>query len=207
MKKQIIIALLLIFHTFLLSSEEFDPSQYLFMTYNEAARHYFDTEMRDRYFVMEAHFVTSCSVYRRTTDPWSGIEIYTNDPYQDWTLRLVCSTKIPALHRGAVIKVYYKMKPARGGNTDVTVTFIEPVEDKHFILGHQYSNFENLNIRTKPTTSSSIITTIRKYDGAQIIEEGPEETIDGIHSLWVKVKLESGQTGWAFGGYFEIWNE
>jgi len=37
-----------------------------------------------------------------------------------------------------------------------------------------------------------------------VIKEGNVETIDGITSIWVKVKLDDGTEGWCFGGYLGI---
>ncbi|MDR2941591.1 MAG: SH3 domain-containing protein [Treponema sp.] len=184
---------------------------YLFMTHEEAGRHYFNTGQRDRYFAMEAHFIENCYEFRGPE-----LFLFTNDPTRWYFLQIRyslnipglpidCSSNIPDLPKGTVIKVYYQMNPAPGGNTDTFIDFIEPL-NKHFIIDHTYSTFENLNIRDEPSISSSKITTLNVYDTVQIIEEGPEETIDGINSLWVKVRLKSGQIGWAFGGYLEYWN-
>jgi len=188
------------FSAAVLFSQDFDRSKYLFMTYNDALGHYFDTGKHDRYFVMEAHFIEKNYDFRE-----QELRIFTNDTTRTWTLQIECNPNIPNLARGTVIKVYYHLYPASGGNNPQFIDFIEPV-NKRFIIGHVYEPFENLNIRSGPTTSSSKITTIRKYDAVWILEEGPEETIDGINSLWVKVRLKSGQTGWAFGGYLEYWN-
>jgi hypothetical protein len=35
----------------------------------------------------------------------------------------------------------------------------------------------------------------------QIVEEGETETIDGLSSAWVKVRLQDNTEGWCFGGY------
>ncbi|MDR2663375.1 MAG: SH3 domain-containing protein [Treponema sp.] len=194
-----IVLAVLVFNAALSFSQDFDRSQYLFMTYHEAIRQYFDTGERDRHYVMEAHFIEKNYQLRKPQ-----VFIFTNDPAQYWILNMECNPDIPDLPRGTVIRVYYRRWPAPGGNNPTFIDFIEPVP-KRFIAGHAYGAFENLNIRTGPGTSSAKITTIGKSDMVQIIEEGPEETIDGINSSWVRVRLKSGQTGWAFGGYLEYW--
>jgi len=35
------------------------------------------------------------------------------------------------------------------------------------------------------------------------IPEGKEETINGVKGSWVKVRTESGDTGWCFDAYLE----
>ncbi|MCR4734694.1 MAG: SH3 domain-containing protein, partial [Treponema sp.] len=65
------------------------------------------------------------------------------------------------------------------------------------------------------TTSSNIITTLKKNSPVKIIQIGKEEIIDGIKSNWVKVEIQkgakdrdgksirAGTVGWVFGGYLE----
>lgn len=74
---------------------------------------------------------------------------------------------------------------------------------------------ENLRLRKEETTSSNIITTLKKNSPVKIIQIGKEEIIDGIKSNWVKVEVQkgakdrngksihAGTVGWVFGGYLE----
>ena len=71
---------------------------------------------------------------------------------------------------------------------------------------------ENLRLRSEETTSSSIVTVMRTGSKVKIVKLGKEETIDSIHSNWVKIEVLDGKTkagesinkgtvGWCFGGY------
>lgn len=74
---------------------------------------------------------------------------------------------------------------------------------------------ENLRLRKEETTSSNIITTLKKDSPVKIIQVGKREIIDGIKSNWVKIELQpgakdrdgksicAGTVGWVFGGYLE----
>jgi uncharacterized protein YgiM (DUF1202 family) len=192
--------LIFIFNVVLVFSQNIDRSKYQLMTYEEAFTRYIDSKGRYSYFIMEAHFIEISYLH-----DYPELVIFTNDTERYYSsLWLKCNPNILNLPKSTVIRVYYQMY-SDWVNTYYTVDFIEPV-NKRFIIGNVYPTFENLNIRNEPSTSSSIITTIKKYDVVNILDEGPKTTIDGINSLWVKVKLKSGQIGWAFGGYLEFWN-
>ena len=74
---------------------------------------------------------------------------------------------------------------------------------------------EKLKLRAGEDTSSQVLTVMPQYTEVRILELGKEETIDGIHSNWVKVDvqlnprgntgepLRPSMTGWCFGGYLE----
>lgn len=71
---------------------------------------------------------------------------------------------------------------------------------------------ENLRLRSEENTSSSIVTVMRTGSKVKIVKLGKEETIDLIHSNWVKIEVLDGKTktgesinkgtvGWCFGGF------
>ena len=73
---------------------------------------------------------------------------------------------------------------------------------------------ENLRLRSEEATTSDILTVLQAGTRVKILEVGKAETIDGISSNWVKVKVQSGaknlvgdlvmgETGWCFGGYLK----
>jgi len=73
--------------------------------------------------------------------------------------------------------------------------------DKYFVIGDYYLTQDNLRLRDIASLSGKVLTVISAYDWVKILEEGKEETIDGITSVWVKVKLLNNKEGWCFGGY------
>ena len=74
---------------------------------------------------------------------------------------------------------------------------------------------ENLRLRSEEATTSDILTVLQAGTRVKILEVGKAETIDGISSNWVKVKVQSGAkdrdgktitkgtVGWCFGGYLK----
>ena len=72
---------------------------------------------------------------------------------------------------------------------------------------------ENLKLRSAEATTSDVVTVLRAGTRVKILEVGKAETIDGISSNWVKVKVRvggkdrdgktitKGTVGWCFGGY------
>ena len=74
---------------------------------------------------------------------------------------------------------------------------------------------ENLRLRSEEATTSDILTVLQAGTRVKILEVGKAETIDGISSNWVKVKVQSGgkdrdgktitkgTVGWCFGGYLK----
>lgn len=61
----------------------------------------------------------------------------------------------------------------------------------------------NLRIRESADTTAKIIITIPQGSKVEILEKGKSDTINNIKGNWVKVKAESGETGWCFDGYLE----
>lgn len=62
-----------------------------------------------------------------------------------------------------------------------------------------------LRLHQQPDISSSSIGVLKKGEISEIVEIKSEssETIDGIDSCWIKVRVPSGEEGWVFGGYLE----
>ena len=74
---------------------------------------------------------------------------------------------------------------------------------------------ENLRLRSGEATTSDVVTVLQAGTRVKILEVGKAETIDGISSNWVKVKVRAGAkdrdgktitkgtVGWCFGGYLK----
>ncbi len=72
---------------------------------------------------------------------------------------------------------------------------------------------ENLRLRTNGTATAEVVTTLAAGTRVKVLAHGREDTIDGIASCWVQVRvpsgamdkagtaIEGGTTGWLFGGY------
>ncbi len=72
---------------------------------------------------------------------------------------------------------------------------------------------ENLRLRTDDTATAEVVTTLAAGTRVKVLAPGREDTIDGIASSWVQVKvlgdakdkdgnaIERGTAGWLFGGY------
>jgi hypothetical protein len=101
--------------------------------------------------------------------------------------------------------VYYHYEASGSFGVNPTLDDIELVEN-HFVIGTRYKVQDNLRLRSVAGLSGDIITLIRKGELITVLEEGGIETIDGITSVWVKIRLPNGTEGWCFEGYlgFEI---
>jgi len=73
--------------------------------------------------------------------------------------------------------------------------------DQYFVIGDYYKTKDFARLMNRPSLSGSVLTTISKNDWVNILEEEETETINGITSAWVKVKLLNKKEGWCFGGY------
>ena len=78
---------------------------------------------------------------------------------------------------------------------------------------------ENLRLRSGEATTSDVVTVLQAGTRVKILEVGKAETIDGISSNWVKVRVKvkvragakdrdgktitKGTVGWCFGGYLK----
>ena len=82
-------------------------------------------------------------------------------------------------------------------------------------VGKTMTVSENLRLRSGEATTSDVVTVLQAGTRVKILEVGKAETIDGISSNWVKVKVQSGAkdrdgktitkgtVGWCFGGYLK----
>lgn len=101
-------------------------------------------------------------------------------------------------------KFWYKIvlsceKQVKKGNYVITDI---PGPGPLLIKSNQYLTKERLRLRESEQTSSEIITTMDVGTKVQVIDYGSAEVIDGILSLWVKVRVIGvGTIGWCFGGY------
>ena len=82
-------------------------------------------------------------------------------------------------------------------------------------VGKTMTVSENLRLRSGEATTSDVVTVLQAGTRVKILEVGKAETIDGISSNWVKVKVRAGAkdrdgktitkgtVGWCFGGYLK----
>ncbi len=70
-----------------------------------------------------------------------------------------------------------------------------------YALPFTHYTSDYLRLRKNDNLNSEIITVLEPDLGIEIIENGKNETIDGITANWVKVKCANGYIGWCFSGY------
>jgi hypothetical protein len=61
----------------------------------------------------------------------------------------------------------------------------------------------DLNVFTDQDGGSSIVTSLNKGDGVQVLRYGEYADWNGITAKWANVKTVDGKTGWLFSGYLE----
>lgn len=74
---------------------------------------------------------------------------------------------------------------------------------------------DNLRLRSQSSTSSSVVTSMKKGTRVRIVEIGRSDTSEGVRSNWVMVEvleggvdkngvpIQGGTRGWCFGGFLE----
>ena len=70
-----------------------------------------------------------------------------------------------------------------------------------FTPGIRYITDVNLRLRSAGNLSAATIRTMQAGESILVLELGRTETIDGITSSWIRVRMEDGTEGWCFGGY------
>ena len=101
-----------------------------------------------------------------------------------------------------------------GSKKAVTVQTAKATPSTNVVQNKTMTVSENLKLRSAEATTSEVLTVMSAGTKVKILELGKPETIDGISSNWVKVKiisgsdrdgnkLKSGMTGWCYGGYLE----
>ncbi|MDR1390678.1 MAG: SH3 domain-containing protein [Treponema sp.] len=117
------------------------------------------------------------------------------------------SFNIPKMERFQIVIIYYRFVREGTAFRNILdhIELIELINAPFFIIGDHYRTLDNLRLRSEANLSGNIIFTIQRREWVIILEEGNVETIDGITSAWVKVKLVGGNKegieGWCFGGY------
>jgi hypothetical protein len=101
--------------------------------------------------------------------------------------------------------IYYRFEiDATGGFRTILDRF--EVQEMHFIINTRYMATVNLRLRDSGSLSGIAILTIPERSIFTVLEEGNIETIDGLRSVWVRVRLNDGTEGWCFGGYLSDFN-
>jgi len=179
-----------------LTSQEIDRTSYQLMSRDDAFRHWFNAgRPAGGRYILEGHFIEV------GIDPFSRrneMVFFSNGFALAWPSNISPNN----ISRGQAVHIYYRIFRRAGANTGFMIDYIEAV-DERFFIGQRYLANVNLNMRTRPSISSTIITTIRRFSGVTILEKGDEATIDGITSVWVRAE-QGGEIGWLFGGYLEL---
>jgi len=97
-----------------------------------------------------------------------------------------------------IIMIYYRIERVWDSAFQTILDHVELVDD-YVIIGAQYIAMENLRLRKTGSLQSETLLTIQRDGWIRVLEKGNEETIDGITSVWVRVRLEDGTEGWCFG--------
>lgn len=66
-----------------------------------------------------------------------------------------------------------------------------------------YTLGDEVNIRSNPSSTATIVTKVEKFTDFNVIEKGPKESIKGNTDYWYKVK-NSEYEGWVFGHYTSL---
>jgi uncharacterized protein (DUF433 family) len=75
----------------------------------------------------------------------------------------------------------------------------EPIE--RFVIGDNYTVTENLRLRNDGNLSAQLIRLLIEGEQVTVLEIGNEQTIQGLTSNWVRVRLSDDTEGWCFGGF------
>jgi hypothetical protein len=112
----------------------------------------------------------------------------------------------PRIERFRKVIIYYRFVP-EGTGWDGVLDYVEIIDSAYFFIGNIYKTLENLRLRSRPNLSGNILLTIQKDEWVVVLEEGNVETIDGITSAWVRIKINSNHAeGWCFGGYLGFYD-
>jgi hypothetical protein len=181
---------------FFLYAQDIDKSKYQECSLTEAFVNRQNNPNRPHYYKSMTHFN-----YAYTNNVMGRyIAIFYLDGSQYSSFDVECPFPMIKPFQAAVL--YYHFEGGSGGFRN-KLDGIELV-DKYFIIGMRYIAMENLRLRNGGNLSSGIIQTIGRDEWVTVLEEGNEETIDGLTSIWVKVKLNNNTEGWCFGGYLGL---
>jgi len=101
-----------------------------------------------------------------------------------------------------VVMLYYRFR--REGTAFRSILDHIEIVDKFLIAGTRYTVMENLRLRSYGNLTGEIIRTIPRGELVTVLEEGNQETINGLTSIWVRVRLNDNTEGWCFGGYLGV---
>jgi hypothetical protein len=121
--------------------------------------------------------------------------------YQNGSLiNLHYSSNFPRINRFQIVNIYYRFVLEQDAFR-IILDQIEFINTPYFITRDHYRTLENLRLRSAGSLAGAIILTVQRRQWVTVLQEGNSQTIDGITSAWVKVRLASGREGWCFGGY------
>lgn len=130
------------------------------------------------------------------------IAVFYKDGIQYDSFWVQCVFPVFSIKPFQVAILYYHFDDTGFGFT----TILDEIEltNKYFLVGTRYIAMENLRLRSRGSLSSKIIRVIERDEWVTVLEEGNEETIDDLTSIWVKVRLTDNTEGWCFGGYLGL---
>jgi hypothetical protein len=185
------------FFPLFLYAQDIDKLKYKECSLTEAFENRQNNPYETQYYKSMAHFRYSYTIN------YTGklMAIFYEDGRQSVSFDVECL--FPEIQPFQVAILYYHFERGFEGGFLNKLDNVE-LTDKYFVVGTRYMVMENLRLRDKEGLSSGIIRTIGKDEWVTILEEGNEETIDGLTSIWVKVRLNYNNEGWCFGGYLGL---
>jgi hypothetical protein len=155
-----------------------------------------------RYFKSIAHFRES--FIGNILDKSLRIKVHVGEDYYFLDVPVSLNIVVSGIKPFRMVRMYYHVvKVSWGEAFNRTLHHIE-LADKYFMVETRYIVMENLRLRTIGSLTGGIIRLIRADEWVTVLEEGNAETIDGISSVWVKVRLDNNTEGWCFGGYLGL---
>jgi hypothetical protein len=202
MRKFVLFFVFSFFPVFLFA-QNFDKSLYREIGLEEASdirKNYAGTT---QYYKSLAHF--DYTYYNNIMGHLNVVVYASPYPSQFTQLRYYRSQSLGiTIQNSQIVMLYWRHIIYADGSQNFELDYIEVVNNKYFIVGTAYTIMENLKLRSTGDLSGKVIRTMQRGEFATVINEGKVETIDGITSSWVKVKLNDGTEGWCFGGYLGI---
>jgi hypothetical protein len=201
MKRICFIVLTNLLLPYLVYTQNIDKSLYQGIHLTEAYEIRKDNPQRTQYYRSLAHFYTT---YINNFMGYTQVVFYEDGPQY---VSFNYYSNFPKIRPFQVVTIYYhfirKEYTHAGIGYESILDHIE-LTDKYLITGTRYIAMENLRLRNKPNLSGAIIRIISRDEWVVVLEEGNEETIDGITSIWVKVRSDDHTEGWCFGGYLGL---
>jgi hypothetical protein len=187
--------LLLLFLSGYLFGQNIDKSLYREVPMMALAEY---PQEENHYFKSVAHFRESFigNIFYKTL----RIKVHAGRDYYFLDVPTSLDIVVSGIKPFQIVTMYYHVIEVWSGAFERKLHHIE-LSDKYLIVDTRYVAMENLRLRTTSNLTGRIIKIIRADEWVTVLEEGDAEIIDGISSVWVKVRSDDNAEGWCFGGY------